>query len=218
MSSQSSRLGLPYLLEAQAQKHVTVNEALRRLDALIDLRVLSATRTTQPASVAESDAYLLPGTISGADWDNFTGGHIAVFQDGAWVSYTPFSGMTAYTEDQGIAYVFKSGTWLPLNEPPQFGINTSPDTTNRFAVKSDAVLMSHDDVTPGSGDIRLVLNKSGSGQTASLVFQSGFTGRAEFGLAGSNNFSIRVADSAGTFRDAIVIDSATGAVSFPNTP
>ena len=32
---QTSRLALPYLLPNQAQKHVTHNEALRRLDALV---------------------------------------------------------------------------------------------------------------------------------------------------------------------------------------
>ncbi|MEO1425564.1 MAG: DUF2793 domain-containing protein, partial [Pseudomonadota bacterium] len=31
---QSPKLALPYVLPQQAQKHVTVNEGLRRLDAL----------------------------------------------------------------------------------------------------------------------------------------------------------------------------------------
>ena len=34
MSDTSTHLLLPYLLAAQAQKHVTVNEALRLLDGL----------------------------------------------------------------------------------------------------------------------------------------------------------------------------------------
>ena len=41
--SNTSSLVLPYLAVGQAQKHVTVNESLRRLDALVQLSVVSAT-------------------------------------------------------------------------------------------------------------------------------------------------------------------------------
>ena len=45
----SARLGLPYLAAGQLQKHVTLNEALTRLDALIQTAVVSrATRTSPP--------------------------------------------------------------------------------------------------------------------------------------------------------------------------
>src|ERR1700682_3996813 len=40
----------------------------------------------------------------------------------------------------------------------KLGINTAADTTNRLALKFNAALFSHDDVTPGTGDMRIVLN------------------------------------------------------------
>jgi len=43
MSDTSTHLGLPYLLEAQAQKPVTLNEALRLLDAMVQLSVVDRT-------------------------------------------------------------------------------------------------------------------------------------------------------------------------------
>ena len=46
----SARLGLPYLAAGQLQKHVTLNEALTRLDALTQTAVVSRTTTTQPAA------------------------------------------------------------------------------------------------------------------------------------------------------------------------
>ena len=49
MSDSTTHLGLPYLLAAQAQKHVSHNEALRLLDAMVQLSVLDRTRTTPPA-------------------------------------------------------------------------------------------------------------------------------------------------------------------------
>lgn len=40
MSDTSSNLAPPYLAAGQAQKHVTVNESLLRLDALVQLAVV----------------------------------------------------------------------------------------------------------------------------------------------------------------------------------
>jgi len=46
----SARLDLPYLAAGQLQKHVTLNEALTRLDALVQCAVVSRTTAVQPAS------------------------------------------------------------------------------------------------------------------------------------------------------------------------
>lgn len=217
MSEFSQRLDLPYLMEAQAQKHVTVNETFRKLDALLHLHVKTVSEATEPESPAEGDTYVLPASATGPAWDSFSEDDVAAFQDGAWERYRPTGGMIAYTEDEGIQYAYDGNGWRPMNQPSQLGVNASPDATNRLSVKSDAALFSHDDVTPGSGNMRLVVNKNAAGNTASIVFQSGFSGVAEFGLTGTNNFVIKVADDSGTFRDAIVIDRQTGIVSFPQS-
>jgi hypothetical protein len=47
---QSTRLQLRFLAGAQAQKHITVNESLLRIDALVQLSAKSATTAAQPAS------------------------------------------------------------------------------------------------------------------------------------------------------------------------
>ncbi|MEO1043101.1 MAG: DUF2793 domain-containing protein [Pseudomonadota bacterium] len=218
MSDQSTRLSLPYLAEAQSQKHVTVNEGLRRLDALVHASVLSANISAEPASPSDGDAYILSSGATGASWAGQAQNTIAARQDGAWTLIAPITGLVAYVVDENALQVYSGSAWVKLSEPPLLGVNASPDNTNKLAVKSDAVLFSHDDVTPGSGDARLVINKSASAQTASLVFQTAFSGKAEFGLTGSDNFAIKVADDGGVFRDAIVIDRQTGAVSLPNTP
>lgn len=48
MSDTSAILGLPYLMPSQAQKHVTHNEALARLDLLVQLRVEALEAETPP--------------------------------------------------------------------------------------------------------------------------------------------------------------------------
>ena len=49
----TAQLGLPLVQPAQAQKHVTVNEALARLDGLVLLTLQSQSVATPPAVVSD---------------------------------------------------------------------------------------------------------------------------------------------------------------------
>jgi hypothetical protein len=214
MSLTSARLGLSYLAEAQAQKHVTVNESLRRLDGLVHIRVKSTGLTAEPNG-AEGDAYILPGEAAGEAWGLEPEGTLMVFQEGAWTAVAPFEGLLVYSEEDGELRVFSAGAWRGLDRFERLGVGGSADAVNRLVVKSEAVLLSHDDT--GGGDIRVKVNKAQDEGTASLVFQTGYTAMAEFGLAGTNDFSIKVRGSDGVYRTALTIDRETGAVSLPNT-
>jgi hypothetical protein len=79
---QSANLQLPYIMPSQAQKHVTHNEAIRTLDALVQLAVLDRDLTTPPVSPTDGDRYLVATGGTGA----WTGrdGKVAAWQDGAW--------------------------------------------------------------------------------------------------------------------------------------
>ena len=75
-------LGLPLLVAEQAQKHVTHNEALRALDALVQLSVKDRDLASPPDLPADGDRYIVASSPTGV-W----AGHaadIAVWQDGAW--------------------------------------------------------------------------------------------------------------------------------------
>ena len=48
-------LDLPYIAAAQAQKHVTHNEAIRALDAIVQLAVLDRDLAAPPASPGDGD-------------------------------------------------------------------------------------------------------------------------------------------------------------------
>jgi hypothetical protein len=203
----SPRLGLAYVQPQQAQKHVTVNESFRRLDALAQLVVASASLAAEPAAPAEGDAYILPASPSGPAWAGFAAGAIAVFQDGAWTDIAPETGWRAWVVDAAQTLVFAGGGWTP---PQRVGVNTTADATNRLAVKSDAVLFSHDDAMPGSGDARVKVNKASAGAVASHLFQTGFSGRAEFGLTGDDDFHIKVSPDGSSWKEALVISKDTG--------
>ena len=89
-------------------------------------------------------------------------------------------------------------------------MNTEADAVNRLAVKSDAILFSHDDVTPGGGGVQVKINKATQNGTASCLFQTGFSARAEYGLAGDDNFRIKVSPDGASFIDSLVLDKDTG--------
>lgn len=213
------RLALPYIAQGQAQKEVTHNDALVRLDALVDLYILDRDLADPPGSPTDGDAYIVAASPTGA-WAG-QAGNIAYLIDGAWRFYVPVKGLVAYVADEQTIIVFTASGWidlvsaLALQNLSKLGILTSADATNRLAVKSDAVLFSHDDVTPGSGDLRVALNKSAAGKDAGFVFQDGFSTRALFGLLGDDDFTIKVTPDGSTFYTGMSIDKATGKVSFP---
>jgi len=86
MADTTVNLQMPYVLPSQAQKHVTHNEALQRLDAVTQL-VLQAELAAPPVSVAEGACYAIKAPAAG-DWSGRSG-QLAFRQDGAWIFMVP---------------------------------------------------------------------------------------------------------------------------------
>ncbi|WP_439626145.1 DUF2793 domain-containing protein [Shinella sp.] len=208
----SENLDLPYILPAQAQKHVTHNEAIKAIDALLHLAVGSRSVASPPGSPAAGDRYIVPVGATGA-WTG-RARDVAAWQDGVWTFYTPREGWLAYATDENRMLTFEEGEWglatVSVAIPVEVGINTTADATNRLAVASPASLFTNE----GAGH-QVKINKANAGDTASLLFQTGWSGRAEMGLAGSDAFRVKVSADGSTFNDAMVVDQATGRVSFP---
>ena len=92
--ARTAQFDLPLVLPAQAQKHVTVNEAFARLDAVAQLRLVSSELVAPPGGADEGAAYLLPAGAGGA-WEG-QAGRIAVRSNGGWVFVTPRAGWRAW--------------------------------------------------------------------------------------------------------------------------
>lgn len=244
--SDTPNLNLPYMLAAQAQKHVTHNEALRMLDAVVQLSVLDRDLAAPPGSPAEGDRYIVAATPTGAWTGHAT--HIAAFQDGAWLFYPPVEGWLAWVADENALVVFDGAAWSSASSggggvtdhglltglgdddhphyhndargdarytpvaPSMLGINATADMTNRFAVAALASLFNH----VGNGH-QVKVNKNAAADTASFLFQTGFSGRAEFGTTGDDDFHFKVSPNGSTFYEALVIDRSSGKVTMPNT-
>lgn len=102
-------LELPYMAASQAQKHVTHNEALRALDALVQVSVLSRVTTTPAVSPNPGDRYLIPTGATGL-WSGQVG-NIAAWQDGAWEFYVPRIGWLMWVVDENSLIVLKVSGW-----------------------------------------------------------------------------------------------------------
>ena len=209
----SPRLGLPYIAPQQAQKQVTYNEAIRVLDVLVQPVVISRTTATPPGSPAAGDTYIVAPSSTGA-WAG-KDGKIATFVDGGWDFVTPANGWLAYINDTAQIAVSQSGAWSPLvttggTSIAMFGINATADVTNRLAVGADASLFSHDGTSH-----QVKVNKNAAADTASLLFQTNFTGHAEFGLTGDDDFRLKVSDNGSLWFDALAVARTSGEVSLP---
>jgi hypothetical protein len=277
---ETANLKLPYIIAAQSQKHVTHNEALRALDAIVQLAVADKDLSAPPGSPDEGARYIIGASPTGS-WSGHAT-HVAAWQDGAWAFYVPVAGWLAWVDDESESYLFSGGGWIPApggagaslvpkgawsaltsyatgdlvehegyaflsnvdanvdNEPDAdtpgstgewtyfsvltggggggggegsvnpvslVGVNATADETNRLSVASPASLFSHE----GAGH-QLKINKDTAGDTASVLFQTDFSGRAEFGLAGDDDFHVKVSPDGSTWREAIVINRSSGAV------
>lgn len=299
----SSNLDLPFIMAAQAQKHVTHNEALRALDAVVQLMVLDKDLGSPPILPTEGARYIVASGAAGA-WSGQEG-KVTAWQDGAWAFYAPREGWLAWAADEDALYVWTGAFWAAFagggggtldnlvedttpqlggdldanghnigfdtgtgitddagNEQVTFhkaasavnrvgitnaaagsapqiaaegadtdidltlagkgtghpkaallGVNATADATTKFAVAAAASLFDH----AGNGHQHKI-NKNAAGDTASLLFQTGSSGRAEMGTAGDDNFHFKVSADGSVWKEAIVIDRTTGAASLPLTP
>lgn len=103
------RLSLPLLSPSQAQKHVTVNEALGRLDAAVQISVITRNLATPPLTPLEGDTYLVPvGAVN--DWAGQAGA-IASRQNGGWVFLQPAAGWRAFVVDESLTLLHDGTDW-----------------------------------------------------------------------------------------------------------
>lgn len=93
------------------------------------------------------------------------------------------------------------------------GIGTAADLGNPLSVAADNILFNEVPTgSGGTGDVRVKINKASAANTASFLYQDAFSGRAEIGLCGDDNFHFKVSPDGSTWYDALDIGSASGVV------
>lgn len=107
--SNSARIGLPFLDAAQAQKHVTVNEALARLDIVSAGLVGSMDKIVPPTEPVDGDAHIVP-IAAASDWSG-QDGKVAIFLNGGWDFIVPWAGWRLWVADRNGVAVFDGFGW-----------------------------------------------------------------------------------------------------------
>lgn len=214
-------LALPYIMPAQAQKHVTYNEALDLIDALAQLAVVTRGLSDPPATLDEGARYLVAQGASGA-WEGYDQA-LAVWRDGGWRLSAAQVGWLAVVLDAGALLVWTGTAWADavsapalLENPEGLGVSAAPDAENPFAAKlNKALWTARTSGEGGTGDLRYTVNKQGVANVLCLLMQSNWSGRAEIGLSGNHDLSIRVSLDGSDWIDAVTIDHESGRAAFP---
>ncbi len=199
----------------QAQKHVTHNDALTRLDALVHLTVDSRSQTVPPAVPTELSAFIIPPGATGV----FSGrtDQIALFEDGGWIFLTPRPGWQAWVVTRRAPSLDRSrvAARQPAQQPRRQPLGRERHRRRHDPLRGAGAgePFNHD----GAGH-QLKLNKAAAGETASLLFQDGYSGRAEIGLAGDDDLHCKVSADGSAWAEALTVERSTGEVSLPATP
>ena len=169
----TAQLRLPLLAAGQAQKHVTVNEALAKLDAFAQLRLTSLNLNEPPDTANPGQSYFVGGESNGA-WAG-QAGKIATSVNGGWTFTEPLIGWKAWDEEDQTFKIFDGIEWLTGG----VSVTSSGSATGFKTDEFDHV------VEPGATNTTVYALPS-----ASVVF--GVTGRVISALLGSGLSSWRL--------------------------
>lgn len=174
--SETYQFSLPLVAAAQAQKHVTVNDALSRLDAVAQLRVISTVLATAPGSPVDGQAYIVAGSATGV-WAGHEG-EVAIFLNGGWIFITPLEGWSAWDETSGARLLFDGQYWH------EGGITHSAGGAVTVA---------------GVAEIDHVIGAGASSVTANVIpagcVVTGVTGRVIAAISGPTDWSLGISGS-----------------------
>ncbi|MEM6409441.1 MAG: DUF2793 domain-containing protein [Pseudomonadota bacterium] len=171
-------LKLPFLSPSQAQKHVTVNEALARIDAVVQLTAASRSISTPPAGPLEGESYLV--ATGGSDAWLGADGEFASFINGGWHFVSPLKGWRLWVEDEAASLVFDGTNWRS---------NVLAQAPSGAAMRAEIIEFDH------------VLSGGGGSEDTSVVIPAqtcvwGVTGRVLSEIAGGlSDWSLGVAGS-----------------------
>lgn len=212
--TETSNLNLPYLASNQTQKHVILNESLSLLDVMVQLAVRDTVLTEPPSDLNEGDRFIVATGGQGA-WAG-QDGRIAAWTDGYWRFLLPQPGWLAVSTVDQVLHTFDGQTWQPfsqLGEVDRIAINASIDPSHRLSARLDSALFTHEPQSDGgTGDVRVTLNKAAPENVLSLLFQTGWSGRAEIGLAGNDALAFRVSADGQSFHDGLILEPGSGRV------
>lgn len=110
----TTNFDVPLLYANQAQKDVTVNQALVQLDSVIQLNVISRTLTLAPTLPNDGDKYIVATGATGV-WAG-QDGNLAIYAENGsvWRFIAPKTGWTCFSIADNAMYEFTGTVWVVL--------------------------------------------------------------------------------------------------------
>ena len=150
MPETSTNLILPYIQPSQAQKHVTHNEGMQVLDAVVQLSVVDRDLSAPPPAPVDGSRYIVAAGASGA-WAGWSG-NIVYWIGGGWLRLQQRVGWLAWVADEAVLLVWNGAAWAPASAGG--------------AAFSDAVFTLADDLDPTkTARFELAGNTTGTART-----------------------------------------------------
>lgn len=202
--TETVNLGLPLVEAAQAQKHVTVNEAFARIDALADLTLGSIGASNPPFAPSDGEVHAVGSNASG-DWFGFDG-QLALFLNGGWDFVAPRPGWRAWSAGDGHVVTFDGVDWVP-------GLVAVGPMGGAFAEQT--VEMDHAIGTGASSSVAAALPAGALvvGVSARVLSAIGGVSSVKLGVAGdTDRFAAGLGASAGSTSTEI----RTAGVAYPS--
>ncbi|MBL0925962.1 MAG: DUF2793 domain-containing protein [Sphingomonadaceae bacterium] len=121
-SLETARHALPLLAVSQAQKEITHNEALVRIDALLHTVVIDELAMPPSLSDADIGKCWLVAPSAGGDWLG-RGRHVALWVGGSWRFLQPIEGMRVRQLSLGVDRIWSADSWrsVPTVSDPANG-------------------------------------------------------------------------------------------------
>lgn len=132
---ETMRHKLPLLAVAQAQKEITHNEALVRIDALLHPVVQDELPVPPAVTDADTGKCWLIATSPTGEWAG-RAGQIAIWVGGSWRFGVPAEAMRTRILSQGTDKVRSGGIWITAPEIPNPSSGSVIDVEARAAIVS----------------------------------------------------------------------------------
>ncbi|WP_454885147.1 DUF2793 domain-containing protein [Sphingomonas oryzagri] len=109
MTDATARLALPFISSGQAQKELFHNEALVRIDALLQPAVEAVLVDSPPSDPVPGQCWVVGESPTGA-WAG-QALSLAAWSDGGWRFVAPRAGMTVWSIADNVAARFDGAAW-----------------------------------------------------------------------------------------------------------
>jgi len=216
----TSHLGITLVEQAQAQKEITVNQALTRIDALLNTGAISRSTSTPPGSPSSGDLYIVGVSPTGA-WSGQAGK--LAYYDQLWKFIAPGTGATLWVNDESLAYAYNGTSWVSNASGENNTASNLGSGTGVFGAKvgvdlrfKSLIAGTNVTISNTSNDITINATGGGGGTGYQTVQNSGtsLTQRTTVNFMGSG---LTASDNAGSVRTDVTLSATLNGFASYNT-